>query len=369
MLAVLLETRNRAQAGRLVVVANGDANQIHEVLCRAGLPLHSIVEPKLGKKHAANPISYPFLIAGLLLGVSLSVPFVTRAETSRGGQWIAFNRAGAPNSNLQCFTPGNVNVADGNLIISTTTHTASCSSIDLPSASYNYTSGFVSMRSFNFLYGTVEFRAKFGGGAGSGAWPVVWMADASCQASDPTGTDERCNGQEIDIAEILNSDFTHVNQQIHVNNFAHNDGCKAFASDTSQNFHVYQLIWSAGSLVFKIDGTTTCTITRSYVPNAAMYVKVTVFVGKYGGPVKGGSLPCKTLIDYVRVTQDSTVVFSDDFNLTSTIQPGQAASNNALSSSDLAQPEVRSTWRQWLLPALVVLILVGAAFALRRAGI
>ena len=78
------------------------------------------------------------------------------------------------------------------------------------------------MRNFNFLYGTVEFRAKFGGGVGTGAWPTVWMEDASCQASDPTGTDERCNGQEIDIAEILNSDFTHINQQIHVDNFNHN---------------------------------------------------------------------------------------------------------------------------------------------------
>ena len=74
---------------------------------------------------------------------------------------------------------------------------------DLSLKIYRYTSGWVSMRNLNFLYGTVEFRAKFGGGANSGAWPVVWMEDASCQASDPTGTDDDCNGQEIDIAEIV----------------------------------------------------------------------------------------------------------------------------------------------------------------------
>jgi beta-glucanase (GH16 family) len=269
-----------------------------------------------------SPKPCAFLHLSVLLAVSLCLPFVTRAETSPDGQWIAFNRAGAPNSNLQCFTPGNVEISDGSLVILTKADNATCSSIDLSSATYNYTSGFVSMRSFNFLYGTVEFRAKFGGGAGSGAWPAVWMADVSCQASDPNGTDNRCNGQEIDIAEILHGDFTHVNQQIHVDNFTHNDGCTAPASDTSENFHVYQLIWSPGSLVFKIDGTTSCVIRQRYVPKAAMYVKVSMFAGEFGGPIKTETLPWETLIDYVRVTQGGAVVFDDEFNDGSTIQPG-----------------------------------------------
>lgn len=308
--------------------------------------------------------------ACLLLIALLGSFLLAQAPTAPNAPWIAFNRAGAPNSSLQCFTPSNVKVSDGNLVILTKADTATCSSFDLSSATYNYTSGFVSMRNFNFLYGTVEFRAKFGGGVGTGAWPTVWMEDASCQASDPTGTDERCNGQEIDIAEILNSDFTHINQQIHVDNFNHNDGCTAYATDTSQNFHVYQLVWSASSLVFRIDGTTTCVITRSYVPNAAMYVKIGMFVGKYGGPVKNSSLPWKTLIDYVRVTQGSTVVFSDDFTLASTIQPGQAASDNASSRSQLAQREVPKTWLWQSLAALIFcLTLLGTAIALRRKGV
>lgn len=311
-----------------------------------------------------------FLKVSLLLVVSVCLSFVAWAEPSLEAQWIAFSRAGAPNSNLQCFTPGNVEILDGSLVILTKVGSATCSSIDLSSATYNYTSGFVSMRSFNFLYGTVEFRAKFGGGSGTGAWPAVWMADASCQASDPTGTDERCNGQEIDIAEILNSDFTHVNQQIHVDNFAHNDGCKPLVSDTSQNFHTYQLIWSPGSLVFRIDGTATCTITRSYVPNTPMYVKISVFVGNYGGPVKNSSLPWKTQVEHVRVTQGSAVVFKDDFSLASAIQPGPAASNNASISTGLVQGEMRRMLLTWLLPGLVVcVILVGVAIAFRRARV
>ena len=155
----------------------------------------------------------------LWLIAMLWFPWSAHAQTGLNTQWIAFNRASAPDSNLQCFRPNNVTVLGGNLVITTKRELATCSSFDLSLAAYRYTSGWVSMRNFHFLYGTVEFRAKFGGGMSTGAWPVVWMADASCQSSDPTGTDDNCNGQEIDIAEILQSDFSHVNQQIHVENF------------------------------------------------------------------------------------------------------------------------------------------------------
>ena len=261
-----------------------------------------------------------------LFGALLGRPAISSSQTDVKGQWLAFNRAGAfPNTHLQCFTPGNVSVANGNLVITTKLETATCASFDIAQAAHSYTSGYVSMRNFNFLYGTIEFRAKFGGGSGTGAWPIVWMYDAPCQASDPTGTDYPCAGQEIDIAEILNGDFAHVNEQVHLNDFKYNDGCTASARDVSQNFHVYQLVWSPGSLVFKIDGATTCTISRSYIPNVPMYVKINNFVGDSGGPVNNGSLPWTTLVDYIKVTQGSKVVFSDDFNLETTIQPASPA--------------------------------------------
>jgi hypothetical protein len=275
------------------------------------------VEYRLGPDENAMPLSESLLhtFPVGLVSEAGSVPLLPETQTGLDPQWIAFSRAGAHQSNLQCFSPNNVSISGGNLVITTKSETATCRSIDLQPATYQYTSGFVSMRSFNFLYGTVEFRAKFGGGARTGAWPAVWMADASCQASDPTGTDRRCNQQEIDIAEIMNSKFTRINQQIHVNNFSHDDGCNASATDTSKNFHVYQLVWAPGSLVFKIDGKTTCKISRRYVPSAPMYVKIDVNVGNFGGSVKNRSLPWTTLVDYVKVTQGSTVVFHDDFDL------------------------------------------------------
>jgi beta-glucanase (GH16 family) len=307
-----------------------------------------------------------FLIRASVFFALLCYSALALSQTDLNGQWIALNRAGAPNSNLQCFTPRNVVVSGGDLLITTKSEAASCSSFDLPHATYDYTSGFVAMRSFNFLYGTVEFRAKFGGGMKTGAWPTVWMADASCQASDPTGTDDRCNGQEIDIAEILDGDFTHVNQQIHVDDFTHNDGCKPSVTDTSQNFHLYQLAWSPGSLVFRIDGTTTCTITRSYVPNSAMYVKIDMYVGNHGGPMNDNSLPWTTVIDYVKVTQGSVVVFNDGFDLKGTVQPAQPTPPSSYHSTQTLIPRIFSHRPLRVLVICLVIVIAISAFKFCR---
>ncbi|HVN94228.1 MAG TPA: glycoside hydrolase family 16 protein [Terracidiphilus sp.] len=305
----------------------------------------------------------------VLVFVSLLVVFAACSRAGRAQNWIAFNRASSPSSPLQCFSPSNVTVSGGDLILSTKAENATCSSFDLLPSAYRYTSGFVAMRTFNFLYGTVEFRAKFGG-AGSGAWPAVWMADASCQASDPNGTDNQCNGQEIDIAEIMHGNSSRVNEQIHVDNFTHNDGCTAPASNTSENFHVYQLIWGPGSLVFKIDGATTCVINQPYVPRAPMYIKTSVFAGAQGGTIRPETLPWSTLIDYVKVTEGGKVIFDDEFNDGATIQPGSPGNYTGFSGVAWLRGMVSRRGLRWTLPALAACVLVtAAALALRRTGL
>ncbi len=298
------------------------------------------------------------------------LPVTAQSQRATEKQWIAFNRAGAGNSDLQCFIPANVYTADGSLVITTKKESATCSSIDLASATHDYTSGFVSMRTFNFLYGTVEFRAKFGGGDSTGAWPAVWMLDASCQASDPTGTDDPCNGQEIDIAEILDGNFKQVNQQIHINSFAYNDGCTPTVSDTSQNFHIYRLDWSPGKLVFAIDGIPTCNISAKYVPYAPMYVKISMFVGKYGGPVKNDTFPWKTVIDYVKVTQGNAVVFSDDFDSADTVQAAPYILVTPATPRSPIRTAMHEVFMRWPIVAFIVCLTLGvvlAALKLQRA--
>jgi len=263
------------------------------------------------------------MLARISLTAMVAYPFVAQAQIGLDSKWIAYSRAGAENSSLPCFTPNNVAISGGNLVLTTKIETAACTSIDLPQATHKYTSAFVAMRTFNFLYGTVEVRAKFGGGMNSGSWPAIWFLDASCQASDPTGTDDHCTGQEIDMTEILDGNFRQVNQQIHIDNFKHNDGCKAQAADTSQDFHTYQMDWSAGSLIFKIDGRTTCTLRSKYVPSAPIYLKFSAYVGGYGGPVKDNTLPWTSLIDYVKISQGSNIIFEDQFNELPATQPAK----------------------------------------------
>jgi beta-glucanase (GH16 family) len=272
------------------------------------------------------------LMAGLLLHAaphaqtnfpgSRSVPPLALDQT----KWTEFTRAGALNSNIQCFTLGNIQRSGGFAIITAQAQSATCASIDLATATYPYTAGFFAMRSFNYLYGSLEYRLKVGpsGAGGNGQWPLVWMEAANCQASDPTGTDNNCDGNEIDVSEFLNT-FTTVNQQIHVNSFAENDQCSPTVTDASLNYHVYSLVWSAGSLIFYIDGSVTCTITQSYVPSEAMYAKVTYYIGGQGGgsTITNSTMPWQMQLDYLKVGQGctgvnplsgcSSIIFDDEF--------------------------------------------------------
>jgi beta-glucanase (GH16 family) len=225
--------------------------------------------------------------------------------TSLGSSWVAMNRHGDySNSELQCYSPSNVGLTGGNLVLTTQVQSLTCGDATHAATAWNYSSGMVQWSTLNFTYGTVEFRAKFAGGQGT--WPAVWLLGANCQTSNVTTADNigTCNwpnpgSDEIDIAEVLPSDHLHVNQQIHSGN--NNSGCSAAVSDVSQNWHVYQLVWSAGSLVWLIDGVQTCQFTTG-IPSTPMFVLVNTALGGAGGLVSDSTLPQTTSVDYVKVT-------------------------------------------------------------------
>jgi beta-glucanase (GH16 family) len=209
--------------------------------------------------------------------------------------WVAMNRPGdASNHETGCYRPSNV--ATGAGLALTSKADASCS--------FGYTSAMVQWRSYNFLYGTVDVRAKMAGGTGT--WPAIWLLGADCQASNVTTPDNvgSCHwpqpgSDEIDIAEILSSDHSHVNQQIHTSSGA--PGCGATVSDVSQNWHTYTFVWSKGKAVWQIDGTTTCTITQS-VPSTPMFLIInTAMGGDGGGTIDASTLPQTLTVNYVRV--------------------------------------------------------------------
>jgi hypothetical protein len=216
-------------------------------------------------------------------------------------QWTVMNREGdQSNSELQCYQPANVVVEAGNLQITSEVQPIICNGTN-----YRYTSGMVQWTSFNFTYGTVEFRAKMAGGRGP--WPTIWMLGANCQATNILSANNvpPCNwpqpgSDEIDITEVLSSNHSSVNQQIHSD--IYNWGCSVNTADLSQDFHTYQLEWSAGSLVWKIDGTQTCQVTN-HVPSTPMFLLINTAIGGAGGSVDDSTLPQTMSVDYVKVTQ------------------------------------------------------------------
>lgn len=213
--------------------------------------------------------------------------------------WSVGDRPGdASNNESQCYTPDNVSVADGTLQIR--------SKVDSSCSGYRYTSGMVQWKEFNLLHGTIEIRAKQSGGQGS--WPAQWLLGAQCQA-EFKGTAENAGGcdwpspgsDEVDIAEFK-SDGPRINWQNVVSGDSGFKTCKPAVSDASENWHVYSLTWTESSLMWGIDGKTTCT-QKEVVPSKPMFLIINSAMGGAGGAVDDGAFPQTMQIDYVRVSR------------------------------------------------------------------
>jgi beta-glucanase (GH16 family) len=147
-------------------------------------------------------------------------------------------------------------------------------------------------------------------------WPAIWMLGAACQTSStspytwlsgtsgtPTGyycpwSSDSSDAAEIDIAE----GFGQLNEQLHNNG----SGVQCRPSITwAGTMHTYELDWSAGSLTWKVDGTTECSTTMN-VPSHPMFLIINTAVCS-PGTVCGGSptdanFPATTTVDYVHVS-------------------------------------------------------------------
>jgi beta-glucanase (GH16 family) len=177
---------------------------------------------------------------GTALSVSVQVTTPSIFQTRDPADQIrsyALNVYSDVNSEKECYQPSQTAIVPGTGLVETAiVQSISCNGFTLP-----YTSGAIVMAPpFTFLYGTVEFKAKVAGC--TGCWPAIWMLGYLCQPSAPTiynaSTCDWPNpgADEIDITELLDSNFTSVNQQIHTS--SSNAGCRATTTDTSKNFHV-----------------------------------------------------------------------------------------------------------------------------------
>lgn len=197
-----------------------------------------------------------------------------------------------------CLHPGNVSVSSGLLVITSRKESVPCVNGSTPT----YTSGATSFRNYAFTYGTVEIRAKM---SGMGTWPAIWLLGTNCGPTAVSPGLGYCStwplpgSDEIDIAEVLNSSPTVINQAIHSNYT--NPYCLTPITDASQNWHTYTLIWKPNFTQWLIDGKVTCTQAVD-VPTTPMFLILDSFMGASGGPITDSALPQTMQVDYVRIT-------------------------------------------------------------------
>lgn len=219
------------------------------------------------------------------------------AGSSLSSDWTVLNRVGdLSNSELQYYLPANVSVASSILSINSKVQSF---------GGQAYTSAMVQWTSFNFLYGTIQVSAKMGGG--QGPWPAIWLLGQGCEATNPITADNggTCQwadpgSQEIDIAEFKSSQYTHCGQNLITSVLDDAGDSGSFGFDATAAFHVYELDWTPSSLVWKVDGRVTRTVTAN-VPNTSMFLIMNCAMGGSGGSVSNGTLPVINQFDFVRV--------------------------------------------------------------------
>ncbi len=202
-------------------------------------------------------------------------------------KWSAEDWPAEKNNELQYYTPSNVEVRDGQLILTS------------KQESYRgraYTSGAVHTRgNFSFLYGKAEMRAKLPGG--QGIFPAFWMMTDRKDTWLP----------EIDIMEMLGHQPDEVWMVSHWLDAA---GSLSSAShsyrgpDFSKDFHLFSLEWTPDSLIWRIDGEEQFRVTEP-IPKEPMYLYLnTAIGGNWPGPPDASTrFPATFEVDYVRVFQ------------------------------------------------------------------
>ena len=222
-------------------------------------------------------------------------------------EWVAMNRAGDySNAEQECYNPSQITVANSNLVITTVAQTSTCGDSDHSPSQFPFLSGMVQWKTFNFTYGTLEFRAITAGGRGS--WPAVWLLGYDCQVSNVNSADNvgACNwpnpgSDEIDVLEMSDNNYISVGHDM----FVSSGGQACFqnaSSDTSQNWHVYTMTWKAGSVTYAIDGTPAgCSHTQN-VPTTPMFLIINNAISS-GWQVVASDYPQTMQVDYVKVTQ------------------------------------------------------------------
>jgi beta-glucanase (GH16 family) len=164
-----------------------------------------------------------------------------------------------------------------------------------------YTSSrLLSKGKFDFKYGRVEVRAKLP--QGKGTWPAIWMLGANFE----TVSWPACG--EIDIMEHVGNDQNKIHSTLHYpnNSGGNGNGNSITVSNVSSEFHIYEVVWSATSIVFTVDGNQIHSFSNNNnVPfNHNFFLILNVAMGgSFGGAIDANFTQSTMDVDYIKVYQ------------------------------------------------------------------
>lgn len=196
------------------------------------------------------------------------------------------------NNERQIYTKKNIQLANGNLVITATKNGSL------------YESGRITTKKkIEFQYGTIEVRAKLP--QGHGLWPAIWMLGNDID----TNTWPACG--EIDIMEYVGREPGTIYTSLHTpDSFGDTvNSKKSTLENIEEGFHVYKTNWTKDSIKFFIDGIEVYSFSpedkndKTWPFDKPFYVLINMAIGgNFGGPKVDDSIfPQEFMIDYVKI--------------------------------------------------------------------
>ena len=211
--------------------------------------------------------------------------------------WIAVDGASNVNNELEYYTPSDVYLENGNLVLR--------SQVRLMGGR-GYTSGEVRTGTKRLVSrgSAVEWRTQIP--SGKGIWPANWLVASACTGITGCGSSWP---PEIDVLEIKGSQ-PNVNIMTHwwgsYPGQQHQTTEYNTGVDLSADFHTYRLEWFPDSILWYIDGTRRAKHTQNVTSGSLQVVMNTAVGGDFDGPPNSGTVfPKYQRVDYVRVYRDS----------------------------------------------------------------
>jgi beta-glucanase (GH16 family) len=182
------------------------------------------------------------------------------------GKWNIWT-GGAFNNELQYYQAGNLQLQNGDLVITAKkeTVTGATTPFDATQKTFNYTSGRIECKT-NISASTatpkVRIVARIKLAPGYGMWPAFWSY------GDPWPTQGEIDIIEARGQEPFNYQTNYFYGRAANRNLVKNQvGFITSSVNLTTCYHVYEMIWSQNSLTSLLDGNIIETKTGGYIPN------------------------------------------------------------------------------------------------------